>query len=72
MKVGKISLTLLIGLSRAGPKYVASANNLADLVTKGVSKETFHALQPYLLVCGSNKLTHLLQRMIKDQGGQSS
>ena len=51
-------------------KYVASANNLADLFTKGVSKETFHALQPYL--CGSNKLTHLLQRMIKDQGGQSS
>ena len=42
--------------------------DLADLYTKGVPKEVFEFLAPYL--CGHTNATSLL-KMIKDQGGQS-
>ena len=48
--------------------YVPTKLNLADLYTKGVPKEVFEFLAPYL--CGHTNATSLL-KMIKDQGGQS-
>ena len=49
-------------------KYVNTKYNIADLFTKGVPKEVFNFLSPYLM--GDKPINELLN-LIKDQGGQS-
>ena len=49
-------------------KYVNTKYNLADLFTKGVSKEVLEQLSPYLI--GQQPIKSLL-KLIQDQGGQS-
>ena len=49
-------------------QYVNTKHNIADLFTKGVPKEVFQALAPYL--CGNLPILSLLN-MIEDQGGKS-